>query len=754
MPRPKNPRMGHLGQTLRLPASGDARARYRSVVRLTLATAVSLALLAVPQAAAGGTVACGSSPADNGTGYRPPSNRSSLPPATAGPAILHAPLASTPQLENAGPWRAEPIMISGARSYRDGEFVYQDFLYDDRALTYPDEPERYAGNAADLVEVRIKPLARSLGIRLTYNSMLDVDAVAATIALGDSNTALELPHGAGAVAPGEVFVTVHGCGGDIVRAADGETLAQRPTVVTDLRRRQIHVEVPYSAFDPRRKRNVRIAAAAGLWDTGTGRYLRPDPQRPAFFNVAFRTPGPWVKNTWMDESQNIALAAGDLSSLYATVDFTKLKVGTDDDLVDQPGGVPSSGPMNRILVSHFEPTQGRGNSAGGGITGDFRCDPPQCTPQFSGRLQPYTVYVPATPRPADGYGFVVNLHGADSNHNHFETGPPNPPLQTWRMFAEQGRPSIMVLPNARGMTYWYHGLAAADVFEVWADIAARYDLAPGYVVQTGSSMGGFGTYKLGVQFPDLYNGIFPNVGINTASLSVPPLVSPAGRGGDAWRMFANLRHVPVLATSGTTDPVVSIQNTSFSMETLDQLGYRYDYWWFGGVDAAGHAEYRHYVPDQFAALMARQGPVDRNPRRVTYVLNAAMHEPQYGIDADHAYWLSGLTLRDEASTFGTIDVVSHGFPTGDSAALGQEQSAGATKAGSLPYERVTRDWGPAPPAEPRNVLDVTATNLSAVTIDVDRARVTCDARVNVKTDGPLKVTLRGDRCNRTVNAEQ
>jgi hypothetical protein len=225
---------------------------------------------------------------------------------------------------------------------------------------------------------------------------------------------------------------------------------------------------------------------------------------------------------------------------------------------------------------------------------------------------------------------------------------------------------------------------------VWADIAARYELNPSYAVQTGSSMGGFGTYKFGVQFPDLYNAIFPNVGINSAGLSIPPVVSAAGDAGDAWRMFASLRNVPVLATSRTNDPVVSVQNTSYSMATLDQLGYRYDYWWFASADAAGHAEYRHHVPDEFAALMSREGPIDRNPQRVTYVLNDAMHEPQYGVDADHAYWLSGLTLRDEAAVFGTIDV--------------------------------------------------------------DRARVGCDAKVNVDADGPVTVTLRGDSCNRTIRS--
>jgi len=50
----------------------------------------------------------------------------SLPGGTPrpGPDILYWPLAHAPQLENSGPWRARPILISGASAYRDGEFLY------------------------------------------------------------------------------------------------------------------------------------------------------------------------------------------------------------------------------------------------------------------------------------------------------------------------------------------------------------------------------------------------------------------------------------------------------------------------------------------------------------------------------------------------------------------------------------------------------------------------------------------------------
>jgi hypothetical protein len=704
---------------------------------------------------------CQVSAPSNGTGYAPPSNASSLPRTepSPGPEILYRPLATSPQLENTGVWRAEPIMISGTRAYRDGEFVYQDFLYDDRALPYPDEPEKYARNAADLVEVRLKPLGRSLAIRLTYNSMPDPDVVASTIALGNSASPHPMPHQAGAKAPADVFVTVHGCTGDIVRAADGAMLAEEPTVTLDPQRRQVEVRVPYSAFDPRNKKAVRVAAAAGLWDRDAGRYQRPEPSRPAFYNVAFREYGAWTQNTWMDQSQNQALAAGDLSPLFATVDFTKLAARADDDMHGEPGGVPRSGPMNRLLVSHFEPAQGRGNDTEGGgapaLVGDFRCEPPGCTPEYSGRLQPYSVYVPEG-TPPSRYGLVINLHGAQSNHNHFELGPPDPPLATWHMLAEGGKPSIMAMPLARGQSYFYHGLAAANVFEVWADVAAHYDLDPGFVTLTGSSMGGYGTYKFGVQYPDLFGALFPNVGPGGPTAAhVPPATAPAVADGEVWRMFEGLRHVPVLATQNANDPVVPAASTTHNMQTLHKLGYRYDYWYFTGVDGgAGHAEYRHYVREQYRDLQSHTESIDRNPRRVSYVLNQSMSEPRYSMSSDHAYWVSDLRARDAdvSPPLANIDVVSHGIPARNVEPLPAESSAGNSLNGSGPYTRVLREQVDRGPTAVYNALDITARNISQMTIHVDRARIGCDAALDIDTDGPITVRLVGDRCERTLRA--
>ena len=71
--------------------------------------------------------------------------------------------------------------------------------------------------------------------------------------------------------------------------------------------------------------------------------------------------------------------------------------------------------------------------------------------------------------------------------------------------------------------------------------------------------------------------------------------------------------------------------------------------------------------------------------------------------------------------------------------MGGCAAAGGRPAGSgTPGERSAPD-----------VLDITLTNISAVTIDTGRARVDCHARLDVTSDGPATIRLSG--CARTVS---
>src|SRR4051794_19002012 len=77
---------------------------------------------------------------------------SSLPQVASGPRpgpdALYLPPADPPQPDNVAPWSAPPILVSGAQAYRDGEFLFQDFLYDDHgAAGVPDSNNPIGPNA-------------------------------------------------------------------------------------------------------------------------------------------------------------------------------------------------------------------------------------------------------------------------------------------------------------------------------------------------------------------------------------------------------------------------------------------------------------------------------------------------------------------------------------------------------------------------------------------------------------------------------
>jgi len=67
---------------------------------------------------------------------------------------------------------------------------------------------------------------------------------------------------------------------------------------------------------------------------------------------------------------------------------------------------------------------------------------------------------------------------------------------------------------------------------------------------------------------------------------------------------------------------------------------------------------------------------------------------------------------------------------------------------ALAYISRSQQWGKPQPAPVQDVLVITAKNLATMTVDVARAQVDCGVHLDVKTDGPLSITLAG--CGRTL----
>lgn len=231
--------------------------------------------------------------------------------------VLYSAPPAPPQLENTGPWKAAPILISGAEAYRAGEFLYQDFLFDDHGatgpaddpadpfnqienmfaakhgtLSYPTDTATFANNAADLVELRVKPLAGETALRVTVNTLKAADRTAFTVAIGGSGKMVAWPHGAGVASPAALFLTVHGSSAELLDGPAARRSALRrvpPSISLDARsmsasrtRRGIPVPQP-SAWRPASACGIprpRRISSRAPWPPPPRPVVRVPPARP------------------------------------------------------------------------------------------------------------------------------------------------------------------------------------------------------------------------------------------------------------------------------------------------------------------------------------------------------------------------------------------------------------------------------------------------------------------------------------------
>ncbi|HEV2981393.1 MAG TPA: hypothetical protein VGX51_08170 [Solirubrobacteraceae bacterium] len=713
-----------------------------------------------------------------------------------GPPLLYEPPAAAPQLENApgSTWHASPLLVSGAGAYREGEYLYQGYVYDDHGAKEVADPSNpitsnpedrsggdlfsapdgtydypsglhYDENAANLIEFRVKRVTKATAFRVTLNTLEDPNLVATAIAVGGTEgQSHPFPFGANVSAPAQFFITIHGHTAVMTNAVTGKAIAPAPTVSVDLLRRQITVVVSRKAWKPphgrKGKANVRLAAAVGLWNNATGKYLLPGGERtattpggagkelsnpPAFYDVAFRfnaqepLPGtPESEATsnpawWRERAQAEALAAGDISKFHAVVDFSKLNGNTTLEQPNAPTGVPTTGAFDRILAGRYSFGQGANYLTGG-------CGKKEkCIGEMQGQLQPYAIYVPTGAAPAGGYGLTLLLHSLSANYNQFEGS------HNQSQFAGHGgAASIVITPSGRGPDGWYYDHAGANVFETWADVAAHYSLNPAFTDVAGYSMGGYGTYKFASQFPDLFAKAQPTVGPPALGIWAPPAEPTGGEATLTQRMLASVRNIPFLIWDEKTDELVPIAGVKEQVKKFDELGYRYE---FDEFQAGDHLTLA--INDEFAPAAAFLGTdtVNPDPPHVTYTYNPQMDFAADGTTAGHAYWVYGVQLRANSgeNSIGTIDVRSEGFGVGDAPANATEKGAGALngKEGKapIPYISETKTWGSAPSAPVSDTLDIKAENIGQVTIDAKRAHVDCSPHLNITSDGPLTVSL-------------
>jgi hypothetical protein len=243
-------------------------------------------------------------------------------------------------------------------------------------------------------------------------------------------------------------------------------------------------------------------------------------------------------------------------------------------------------------------------------------------------------------------------------------------------------------------------------------------------------MGGFGTYRLLARWPDLFARGF----------------SVVGEPGSVDDQLVSLRNTPLLAWNAAGDELVNINTSEQAVKDNTAAGIRFEEDKFLTADHLTLAANDEYGPG--AAWLGTQR-VDRNPYHVTFVVDPTEDNVKATTVADHAYWVSGLRTRKAG--LGSVDAVSGAFGVTDAKVLPVQNGAGALVGGEIPalaFVSRSQQWGTFGKAAPADALQLAVTNLRSVVVDVARARLSCAAKLSVKTDGPVTVTLAG--CGKTL----
>ncbi|HXU00441.1 MAG TPA: prolyl oligopeptidase family serine peptidase [Polyangia bacterium] len=207
--------------------------------------------------------------------------------------------------------------------------------------------------------------------------------------------------------------------------------------------------------------------------------------------------------------------------------------------------------------------------------------------EWDGTLQPYALYVPPDYKPGrpGGWPLIVALHGAWSDHRHNLRrvfGLDNRPREN---DAEASRnelplpdvPALVVSPFGRGELMGYDGLGGDDVMRVIADVRRAYDVDPDRITLTGLSMGGDGTWQIGLRHPEMFAAIAPVCAVADFRRMIKPV--DAGLFDADWldkqspaALAGNAAHMQVFIFHGDKDPTVPVADSRKMVERFRQLG--------------------------------------------------------------------------------------------------------------------------------------------------------------------------------------
>ncbi|MGH9751941.1 MAG: prolyl oligopeptidase family serine peptidase [Blastocatellia bacterium] len=173
-------------------------------------------------------------------------------------------------------------------------------------------------------------------------------------------------------------------------------------------------------------------------------------------------------------------------------------------------------------------------------------------------VQPYRFYIPANYDAKKKWPMIVALHGMGGDENSFFAGHDNGAIR--RVAEERGY--IVVCPKGRGPYSMYLASAERDVIDVINEMKRDFSIDDDRVYLMGHSMGGYGSWSIAANNPDIFAAIGPISGGGTP-FSRPKLKA--------------ITHVPWIVVHGDKDPTVPVEESRKMVRAGKELGVEIKY---------------------------------------------------------------------------------------------------------------------------------------------------------------------------------
>jgi predicted esterase len=165
-------------------------------------------------------------------------------------------------------------------------------------------------------------------------------------------------------------------------------------------------------------------------------------------------------------------------------------------------------------------------------------------------LQPYRIYVPASYDGSKAFPLVIALHGMGGDEDSYFEAYAKGAIKT----EAEKRGYILACPKGRQPASMYRGPAETDVLDVIAEVQRSYRVDGNRIYLTGHSMGGFGTWYVAINHPDIFAAIAPISG-----------------GGNPAAM-KKIAHIPELVVHGDDDKTVPVSNSRAMVAAAKEAG--------------------------------------------------------------------------------------------------------------------------------------------------------------------------------------